>query len=123
LFPPFEIEKSKEEVVTVTVADWVADPPVPLQVSEKVVFPVRLPVLCEPETALVPDHPPDALHEVELVEFQVSVEAPPEATEAGLAEMSTVGACVGGGALVPAACLYRYTVHFPTKQETYIITP
>lgn len=94
------------ESVTVTVADWPAEPPAPVQVSVNVVAAVRFPVLCEPETALVPDHPPEALHEVAFVEFQVSVEALPETTEVGLAAMLTVGvAVVGGGALVPEACL------------------
>ena len=95
------------EEVTVTVADWFAEPPVPEQVSIKVVFAVRFPVLCEPETGSVPDHPPDAVHEVTFVEDQVSVEELPEVTETGLAVRLTVGAGVEGGVVVPAACLYR----------------
>ena len=98
--------------VTVTVADWLVEPPAPMHVSVNVVFTVRFPVLCEPETALVPDHPPEAVHEVALVELQVSVEAVPETTGLGLVEMVTVGAGVdGAGVLVPEACLYRWARH------------
>jgi hypothetical protein len=63
----------------------VADPAVPVQVKTKVVLAVRLPVLWDPDTALVPDHPPDALHELALVELQVRVEEDPDVIEAGLA--------------------------------------
>ncbi len=38
------------------------------------------------------DQPPEAVHEVALVELQVSVEVPPEATLVGLAVSVTVGA-------------------------------
>lgn len=49
----------------------------------------------EPDTALVPDHPPEALQEVVLAELQVSVEAAPFATVVGLALSVTLGAgCV-----------------------------
>jgi hypothetical protein len=49
-------------------------------------------VLFEPLTASCPLHPPDAVHEVALVELQVRVEAPPGATEVGLAESVAVAA-------------------------------
>jgi hypothetical protein len=57
-----------------------------------VVLVLRLPVLCDPETPFVPDHPPDAVHSVALVEFQVREEEDPEVTEVGLAASWTVGA-------------------------------
>ncbi len=44
--------------------------------------------------ARAPDQAPEAVHEVALVELQVSVEVPPEATLVGLAVSVTVGACV-----------------------------
>ena len=47
---------------------------------------------CEPLVALLPDHPPDAVHEVALVADQVSVELPPLATVLGLADRVTTGA-------------------------------
>lgn len=74
-----------EPAATVTVVDWLADPPVPVQVNKNVVLTVRLPVLWEPEMAFAPDHPPDALHELALIELQVRVEEEPNVTEAGLA--------------------------------------
>ena len=92
--------------VTVTVTDWLAEPPGPMQTSVNVVFAGRFPVLCDPETAFVPDHPPDALHEDALVELQVSTEAVPETTELGLADKETVGPGVGGGGVTdPEECL------------------
>src|SRR5215475_10004781 len=88
------------EEATVTVVDWVAESPDPVHVKANVVFAVRLPVLWEPEVDLLPDHPPEAVHEVAFVEFHVSVAALPEEIEFGLAVMLTVGAA-GGGTLPP----------------------
>lgn len=45
---------------------------------------------CEPEVALLPDHPPDALQVVAFVLDHVSVELLPEATLVGLAERVSV---------------------------------
>ena len=45
---------------------------------------------CEPLVALVPDHAPEAVHEVAFAADQVSVELPPLATVLGLALMLTV---------------------------------
>ncbi len=42
----------------------------------------------------MPDHAPDAVHDVAFVEVQVSVELAPLATEVGLALKVTVGAGV-----------------------------
>jgi len=47
---------------------------------------------CEPLTALPPDHAPEAVQEVALVEDQVNVELLPLATVLGLAVKLTVGA-------------------------------
>jgi hypothetical protein len=49
-----------------------------------------------PLAASAPLQPPDAVHEVALVELHVSVEAPPEATVVGFA----VNVAVGTGATV-----------------------
>lgn len=76
---------------TVTVAEALALPPVPVQVRVYVEVEVRLPVDWEPEVALLPDQAPDALHDVALVELQVSVEAEPEDTDVGEAVKETVG--------------------------------
>jgi hypothetical protein len=48
------------------------------------------PVLCEPLMALRPDHPPEAVQDVALVDDHLSVEAPPLATVLGLALKLTV---------------------------------
>ena len=77
---------------TVTVVDWAAEPPVPLQVKVYLVVAVRAPVLCEPLVASLPLHPPDAVQDVVLVDDQVSVAAAPLLTVLGLAEKVTVGA-------------------------------
>ncbi len=53
---------------------------------------VSAPVDCEPLTALVPDHAPDAVHEVALMADQVSMELAPLATVLGLAAKVIVGA-------------------------------
>jgi hypothetical protein len=39
----------------------------------------------------VPDHPPEAVHDVASVEDQVSVEVPPLVTDVGFAASDTVG--------------------------------
>ena len=43
-----------------------------------------------PEVALAPDHAPEAVHEVALVEDQVSIEDPPLVTDVGFAVTDTV---------------------------------
>jgi hypothetical protein len=47
--------------------------------------------------ACVPVHPPEAVHEVALVEDQVTVELLPDAMLLGLAEIVTVGDGIGVG--------------------------
>ena len=77
--------------VTAAVATLLV-PPVPVQLKEYDVVDVSAPVLCTPLVASAPLQPPLAVHEVALVEFQVSVDAPPLATEVGFAVRVTVGA-------------------------------
>jgi len=48
-----------------------------------------------PLVALVPLHPPEPVHEVALVEDQVTVETLPDVMLAGLAEIVTVGGDAG----------------------------
>ncbi|HWX30516.1 MAG TPA: hypothetical protein VNZ53_24120 [Steroidobacteraceae bacterium] len=67
-------------------------PPAPLQVSEYDVVAVMAPVLRLPLVGNAPLQPPEAVHAVALVELQVSVEAPPEATRVGFAVNVAVGA-------------------------------
>jgi hypothetical protein len=78
--------------LTVTVADWEALPPVPVQVKVKVAVLVRAPVDWTPLTALLPDQPPEAAHEVALTDDHVSVALPPFETALGPTLRLTVGA-------------------------------
>jgi hypothetical protein len=52
---------------------------------------VSVPVDWLPEVALPPDHAPEAVQEVALLDDQVSVEDPPLATDVGLAVSVTMG--------------------------------
>jgi hypothetical protein len=78
--------------LTVTVADWVAEPPSPVQVSSNSVVLPRAPVDQVPLVATEPLQPPDALHAVAFAEDQVRVDMPPLATVVGEADNVTVGA-------------------------------
>jgi hypothetical protein len=80
--------------MSVTVALACPVPPVPVQLSVKVVALVRAAVLSLPAVAFDPDQPPEAVHAVAFVEVQVSVLLPPLATEVGDADSETVGAGV-----------------------------
>ena len=92
------------EPVMVTAAVLLADPPAPVQLRANVVFAVSAAEACEPEVALVPVHPFEAVHDVAFVEDHVSVVVAPLATDVGLAVSETVGAgVVGGGVAVPMA--------------------
>jgi hypothetical protein len=80
---------------TATATDFVVVPPFPRQVSEKLVLFETGPVDSEPVLSFPPDQPPDAMHVSASVEFQEIVAALPATTEAGAAEMETVGAGTG----------------------------
>jgi hypothetical protein len=81
--------------VTVTVADCVALPPVPVQVNAYVLFVLSAPVDCDPLIALLPDQLPEAVQEVAWVLVQLTVELLPLAIVLGLAARLIVGAGVG----------------------------
>ena len=57
---------------------------------------------CEPLVAWLPDHPPEALQDVALVEDQARIDVPPLATVLGLAPRVTVG--VGAVTVTVADC-------------------
>jgi len=80
--------------VTLTVVLCEAVPPAPVQVKVYLVAAVSAAVLCEPLSASVPLQPPEALHEVALLEDQVSFDAAPLATVLGVALSVTEGADV-----------------------------
>jgi hypothetical protein len=69
----------------------VAVPALPVQVNVKVVLAVSAPVDWVPVSDLVPDHPPEAAHDIALVEDQVSVAPLPLCTVLGFADSATVG--------------------------------
>jgi hypothetical protein len=79
---------------TVTVTDCDAEPPAPLQVSAKLVVAVRALVLLEPVLASLPLQPPEAVHEVALLDDQVKVDAAPLFTVLGLALRTMAGAAL-----------------------------
>ena len=78
-------------VTTVTVADAVPVPPVPVQ---EIVYAVVAPIPfrdCAPLLAVLVLQPPVAAQALALVEFHVSVEPPPEAMVGGVAVKVTTG--------------------------------
>src|SRR5215469_11704819 len=85
--------------LTVTVALCVAGvvPLAPLQVRVKVVVTLSGPVLALPLVGSLPDHPPEALQLVALVEDQLRFEALPLLTLLGLALRDRVGAAAIAG--------------------------
>ena len=86
-----------------TVTDWPALPPAPPQTKLNVLVVVNGPIASLSAVALLPDHAPDALHEVALAEVQVKVVESPAVTDEGLAVSDTVG---GGG----GGCPFTVTV-------------
>ena len=79
---------------TVTVTDWLAVPPAPVQVNVYFVVAVRAAVVFEPVVGSDPLQPPDAVQEVALVADQVSFEVAPLLTVLGLAANVTAGGVV-----------------------------
>jgi hypothetical protein len=70
---------------TVMVADCVADPPGPVQVSSYSVVLVRVPVDVVPLVGMLPCQPPEAVHAVAPPDFQVRAELSPLLTVVGAA--------------------------------------
>lgn len=56
-----------------TVTELLVVPPGPVQDKVYVRFAVKFPVLCEPEIAFAPVHPPEAVQLVALVDDHVSI--------------------------------------------------
>jgi hypothetical protein len=76
---------------TVTMADCVAEVPVPVHVNSNSVVLVSTPVDQVPLVATTPCQPPEAVQEVAFSECQVRLETPPLATVDGDAARVTVG--------------------------------
>jgi hypothetical protein len=77
---------------TVTVADCVAEPPVPVHVSWYSVVLESAPVDQVPLVATAPCQPPEAVQALASAEFQLKVDVPPLAIVVGDADSVTVGA-------------------------------
>lgn len=81
------------EAVTLTTTFLVTVPPLPVQASVNVLLAVSAPVeTLVPEVGLPPDQAPEAVHELALVADQLRFDAPPLATDTGLALNDSVGA-------------------------------
>jgi hypothetical protein len=103
-------------IVTVAVTTALV-PPAPAQVSEYAALVVNAPVLWVPLVAFVPLQPPDAVHDVALVELQVSMEVPRLAIEVGFA----VSVAVGTGAMVTVAVAAVLVPPVPVHFNVYVV--
>jgi hypothetical protein len=90
-------------VETLTVTDWLALPPGPLQVSMKVVVTLSGPVPALPLVGSPPDQPPEAVQLVAFVEDQLSIADPPPLTLVVFALRLTVGATVAAVTVIAKA--------------------
>ncbi len=92
---------------TVTLTDWVAEPPAPEQVNAKDELAVSGPVEALPEFGLSPLQLPEAAQFVALVDDQVSVAELPEFTVEGAADRLTEGPDgESGGGATPAVTVW-----------------
>jgi hypothetical protein len=104
--------------VTLAVAA-VLVPPVPVQVREYVTFTVSAPVDWLPLMAFAPANvPPEAVHEVALVELQVNVDVPPLAIVVGFAVSVAVG---GTGPTVTVAEAALLVPPAPVQVSEYVV--
>jgi hypothetical protein len=106
-------------VGTVIVVDWTAEPPAPVQVSAYLVDALSTFVLCEPLVAWLPLHPPEAVHDVALVDDQLNVDRPPLATVLGDAASVTAGA--GVATVTVADCVVLPPA--PAQVSVYVELP
>jgi hypothetical protein len=120
--PPFAIDAGFAVSVAVatgttvtTAAPVVLAPPAPVQVNEYDLVAVRAPVLCVPLAAFVPLQPPEAVHDVALVELHVNVELLPLAIDVGFA----VSVTVAGGSTVTIAVAAVLAPPAPVQVSEY----
>jgi hypothetical protein len=90
-------------------------PPGPAHVIEKVAFPVNTPLLCEPLAPSVPLQPAEAVHDVALLEAQVSITELPTSTVVCEAVSDAVGMAAGGWEPPPQA--QSSAAALPTNSE------
>ena len=88
----FNVKTGAAFTLTMTVTDFCAVPPAPVQLSVNVPFELSAAVCSVPDTALLPAHAPEAVHPVALLADQLSVEWPPAVTDMGLAVIVRAGA-------------------------------
>lgn len=86
-----EKESVGNGAVTVTLIESLAVPPGPLQDRLKLLFVVIAPIVREPDVALLPDQPPDAVQSLARLLVQLIVVEPFIGTVAGLADNEIVG--------------------------------
>ena len=86
-----EKESVGNGVVTVTLIESLAVPPGPLQDRLKLLFVVNALIVREPDVALLPDQPPDAVQSLACLLVQLIVVEPFIGTVAGLADNEIVG--------------------------------
>jgi len=79
---------------TVTVVDWDAEPPAPVQVRVNFVVAVSADVPCDPLVGSAPLQPPEALQDVAFVDDQDNADAAPLFTVLGLAVRLMAGAAL-----------------------------
>lgn len=103
--------------VIVTLADCVADPPVPVHCKVYVWLVERFVKDCVPLVALVPFQAPLAVQVVALVEDQVMVEPLPLVTDVGDAEIVTVGT----GARVVMLTLFEASERFAAASIAFTV--
>lgn len=77
-------------------------------------------MLCEPVTALVPDHAPEAVHVVAPAEVHVSDVLPPLGTMLGSALIATVGAVEVAGGVVLTVMVADWVVLPPVPLHVNI---
>lgn len=105
---------------TVTMVPQPLEPPVPVQISPKVVLPPIFPDICVPLIGFTPDQPPAPVQELAFVELQVSVVGVFTVTGLGEAEMAQVGA--GAVALV-VVHLAVFTVQLEVQESVPPLKP
>lgn len=98
-------------VETVTVADWAAEPPAPVQVRVYFVVAVSAGVGCEPAVASGPLQPPEAVQAVALLDDQVNADVAPLLIVAGFAVSVTLGAGVVIDTIADCAALPPVPLH------------
>ncbi len=121
MFGEIDVLFGRGGAVTVTVAELVVFPPGPVQSNVYVAVPIADGVsVAVPLVPQVPDHAPDAVHDVAPVVLHVIVVDAPRAIVEGEAEIVTVGK--GGAVTVTAAELVRLPPG-PVQSSVYVVVP